>query len=104
MTKKRQMTLHLLDNYTKNPAVCQPTSEGATFSQKDNKNKNKDEHYDRQFCKDKNWYNCGNTGHPVSHCLNSSKETPDKKHNGKKVDNHQVKQIQQVEQVRDKQA
>ena len=39
MPKKRQMTLHILENYTKNPVVSQPTSQGVGFSQKGDRNK-----------------------------------------------------------------
>ena len=39
MPKKRQMTRHLLDNFTKNPVVSQPTSGGVAFSQKGDMNK-----------------------------------------------------------------
>ena len=64
MPKKLHMTLQLLDNYTKNKVLIQPTQEGVKFSQKGDRNKKKYEHYDKQFCKYKKCYNCGNTGHP----------------------------------------
>ena len=53
--KKLQMTLHLFYKYTKNPVVIQPTPEGVAFAQKGNMNKNKEEHYDKNFWKDKKW-------------------------------------------------
>ena len=39
------MTLHLLDKYTKNPVMIQPSSEGVAFSQKGDRNKKNYEHY-----------------------------------------------------------
>ena len=44
MPKKHQMTPHLLDKYTNNPAVRQPTLEGVEFSKKGNRNKKKYDH------------------------------------------------------------
>ena len=41
MPKKCQTTLHILDNYTKNPVAIQPTPEGVAFSQRGNRYKKK---------------------------------------------------------------
>ena len=72
------MTLHLLENYINTLVVSQSTSEGVTFS-KGRQEQEKYKHYDKEVSKDKKFYNCGNTGHPVAHCRINSKETPDKK-------------------------
>ena len=48
MPKKHQTTLHLLDNYTKNPVTSQPTSEGVEFAQEGDMTKKKYEHYDKE--------------------------------------------------------
>ena len=83
MTKKKLTTLHLLENYTKNPVVKQPTSEGLPLSQKGDRNK-KNEHFVKQIWKDKKCYNCTKTGTPSSHFWNNFKETRDEKQYEKK--------------------
>ena len=84
MPNKLRMTLHILEKYTKNQVVIQPTSVGVAFSQNGDRNKKNYEHYDKEFWKEKKCYNFRKTGHPASHCLNNSKETSDKNQDEKK--------------------
>lgn len=74
--RTRQRVLHLLDKYSKMAVTKPPSSEGASFAQKGGKGKKKQD-YDVEYWKDKTCFNCGEKGHPASHCPKD--DTRDKK-------------------------
>ena len=74
--RTRQQTLHLLDNYTTNKITTTvEKSEGVAFAQKGKQGKQKP--YDKKYWKDKECYNCGEKGHPSSHCKEPKKQDDD---------------------------
>jgi hypothetical protein len=78
--KNRQQTLHFLDKYTKTIVPKTTQSEGTSFAQKGGRgNRNKGntgrgngaaakKPFDKEYWKDKKSFNCGEKGHPSSHC------------------------------------
>ena len=96
------MTLHLLDKYTNNPVVSQPTPEGVAFSQKGDRNKKN---------MNTTTISSGNTRISTTASIQGthnpiSKKIPRRlliRIRMKKFENNQVKKIQLVRQVRDRQ-
>jgi Zinc knuckle len=85
--KNRQDALNLLDTFTRNAPPRVIESEGGTFATTKKLSKKEQ---DEAYWKDKECYNCGKTGHPVSDCPNkkakSKKDKDDKKGKAKPKD------------------
>ena len=73
--KNRQMTLHLLENYSKTAVHMPIPQEGTSFAQKGGKGKGKGvgmSDKDKAYWKDKECYGCGAKGHPANRCPEKS--------------------------------
>ena len=78
----RQAAFHFLENVSKD-VFRQPTvtHEGRYFSKKENQQKQKSsdkdyttDWYDKEKCKNITCYNCGEKGHPETHCPKGDKK------------------------------
>jgi hypothetical protein len=78
--KNHQLTLHLLEKYSKSIIVSPTTtSEGTSFAQQGGRfSSQKENTYDTKYWKDKECYNCNKKGHPSSHCPDKNKDDDDK--------------------------
>ena len=81
--KTRQATLHLLDKYSKSVVATATQSEGVAFVQRSGKagkggnqgaGIDPKKPYDKEYWKDKDCFNCGEKGHPASHCTKKDNE------------------------------
>ena len=68
--KNMQEALHLLDKFSKSYVPKKTQSEGQSFATtgKGGKKKGKNNDYDKEYWKDKTCFECGEHGHPSSHC------------------------------------
>jgi hypothetical protein len=75
--KNRQVTLHLLDKYSKSVVAQAPISEGTAFTRRGSQG-GKQDTYDTAYWKDKECFNCHKKGHSSSHCPDKDKDNDDK--------------------------